>query len=321
METINQELLVTRKSDEDSGAEDVELESSNSIATAAQEEGPDRNQAARPKNGQSSGRRNPPARNTSRFWFERFLSVIQRQNPAVIDSSFLSQIAPSNEGKLLAQLKFLHVIDDSGKPTEILSLLNLVGDEQKKGFRAVAESAYGDLISEVKVDRALPDDLINFFIRKYQFPREKAVNASKFFLYLAEKAAIPVAPELASLMTEKGSNGAASSVPLALSVRNQAFAPRDVHQSQSRDAGGARQVLLSKKALRNNRFNEQISVQPSIQASITIHLDKDTPREYWDRVLALLGERNIQDNGKGEQRVFEEEDSDHSNQKENGGGA
>ena len=37
----------------------------------------------------STGKRNPPARNTSRFWFERFLAVIQRQNPSVIDATFL----------------------------------------------------------------------------------------------------------------------------------------------------------------------------------------------------------------------------------------
>ncbi|MFI5421707.1 MAG: hypothetical protein ACHQ1H_12130, partial [Nitrososphaerales archaeon] len=45
----------------------------------------------------AGSKRNPPARNTSRFWFERFLAVIQRQNPSVIDASFVSQIAPSNE--------------------------------------------------------------------------------------------------------------------------------------------------------------------------------------------------------------------------------
>src|ERR1700730_6792210 len=83
----------------------------------------------------AQGRRNPPARNTSRFWFERFLAVIQRQNPSIIDASFVSQIAPSNEGKLLAQLKFLHVVDEQGKPTALLSKLNMVGDEQKKAFQ------------------------------------------------------------------------------------------------------------------------------------------------------------------------------------------
>lgn len=31
--------------------------------------------------------------------------------------------------------------------------------------------------------------------------------------------------------------------------------------------------------------------ESTIQATVNIHLDKDTPREYWDRVLALLGEK------------------------------
>src|SRR5579884_2531730 len=89
----------------------------------------------------AGGKRNPPARNTSRFWFERFLAVIQRQNPSIIDASFISQIAPSNEGKLLAQLKFLHVIDEQGKPTELLPMLNMVGEEQKRGFLQIVKDS------------------------------------------------------------------------------------------------------------------------------------------------------------------------------------
>src|SRR5579875_2159488 len=164
------------------------------------------------------GRRNPPARNTSRFWFERFLTVIQRQNPSIIDASFLSQIAPSNEGKLLAQLKFLHVIDEQGKPTSLLSALNMVGDEQKKGFQQIARESYSDLLNEVKIEKAVPEDLINFFIRKYTFTRDKAINASKFFLYLTEKGSMPISPELSSFLTEKAGIGSSqATLPLASS--------------------------------------------------------------------------------------------------------
>ena len=160
----------------------------------------------------SDGKRNPPARTTSRFWFERFLAVIQRQNPSVIDVTFLSQIAPSNEGKLLAQLKFLHVIDEQGKATQLLPMLNMVGDEQKKAFQEIAKSSYQDLLSEIKIDKAVPDDLVNFFIRKYSFTRDKGINAAKFFLYLTEKGALQVSPELAGFVSEKsnvssGQNG------------------------------------------------------------------------------------------------------------------
>ena len=248
-----------------------------------------------PSSSSSKSRRNPPARNTSRFWFERFLAVIQRQNPSVIDSSFLSQIAPSNEGKLLAQLKFLKVIDDQGKATQLLPLLNLVGDAQKKGFHQMVEESYSDLLNEVKVDKAVPDDIVNYFIRRYSYTRDKAINASKFFLYLADKGSIQFSQELQSFYNEKNvlvstqSNGG-SSTALATPILSGRFAeksPRIVAREQR--VGPKNGASLPQKR-GHNRLLSESPVQPAIQASIEIRLDKDTPKEYWDRVLALLGE-------------------------------
>ncbi len=216
---------------------------------------------------QSAGRRNPPARNTSRFWFERFLAVIQRQNPTIIDSSFLKQIAPSNEGKLLAQLKFLKVIDEQGRPTDLLVALNMVGQEQKKGFQQMAREAYSDLMAEIVIEKAVPEDLVNYFIRRYSFTRDKAVYATKFFLYLAEKGSLPVSPELSTFLTEKA-------------------------QSQTPQANGtAPSVSPLKFAVSRNQTLRRSSTldRPVIQATINVTLDKDTPKEYWDRVFALLG--------------------------------
>jgi hypothetical protein len=228
----------------------------------------------------TNGRRNPPARNTSRFWFERFLSVIQRQNPSVIDSSFLSQISPSNEGKLLAQLKFLHVIDDQGKATALLPALNMVGDEQRKGFQQIVNESYKELFAELKLDKALSDDLVNYFIRKYAFTRDKAVNASKFFLYLADKGSITVSQELSSFLQEKatsssGTSGQAQQVPRV---------QERISRTVSRDS----RALTSQRKFRSPQDS---ATQPVIQATINIRLDKDTPKEYWDRVFSLLGER------------------------------
>ena len=238
-------------------------------------------------------RRNPPARNTSRFWFERFLAIIQRQNPSTIDATFLSQIAPSNEGKLLAQLKFLHVIDDQGKPTQLLSMLNMVGDEQKKAFQEIARESYQDLFAELKLEKAVPDDLINFFIRKYAFTRDKAINAAKFFLYLAEKGSISVSAELGGFLSEKvtsgsnGTNGQQLSTPrIADKVATRSPLIREMRPAA---AQVRQQILLQKKKAARNLIGEEFP--PSIQATINITLDKDTPKEYWDRVLALLGER------------------------------
>lgn len=246
------------------------------------------------------GKRNPPARNTSRFWFERFLSVIQRQNPSVIDSTFLSQIAPSNEGKLLAQLKFLHVIDEQGRPTQLLSMLNMVGEEQKKGFLEIAKSSYQDLLSEVKLERAVPDDLVNFFIRKYGFTRDKAINAVKFFLYMAEKGSIQVSQELNGLMAEKPSMPAQNGASQSASSR----IIRPIRK-ETRSPPSAFQVRQSSR-----KNADSVGDLPAIQAMINIKLDKDTPKEYWDRVFALLGEQRVEVNVNSEVKNEESDEQD-----------
>jgi hypothetical protein len=238
----------------------------------------------RPKT--QNGKRNPPARNTSRFWFERFLAVIQRQNPNVIDSSFLSQVAPNNEGKLLAQLKFLHVIDEEGKPLELLSMLNMVGAEQKKGFQKMIRESYGELVSEIVVEKAVADDVVNFFIRRYAFTRDKAINASKFFLYLAEKGSLVVSPELSSLLTEKNAN-ASPQISTSTTSVNPAL-PRVAVERTPKTIRESR--MYSSNVQRKPRRDLESNLPPTIQTVINITLDKDTPQEYWDRVLALIGE-------------------------------
>jgi len=237
----------------------------------------------------AQGRRNPPARNTSRFWFERFLAVIQRQNPSVIDASFVSQIAPSNEGKLLAQLKFLRVIDEQGKPTNVLPMLNMVGDAQKKAFQQIASESYRELEVEIKIDKAVPDDVVNFFIRKYAFTRDKAINAAKFYLYLLEKAGIQVSGELGSFLNEKVSgSGQTSSNSSVSSNKSIEKPPIRVAIKDPRGTSFPNTSRLNQN--RKNRANE-VEERAPIQAIISIKLEKDTPKEYWDRVLALLGER------------------------------
>lgn len=223
----------------------------------------------------TNGKRNPPARNTSRFWFERFLSVIQRQNPTIIDSAFLSQVAPNNEGKLLAQLKFLHVIDEQCRPMPLLSSLNMIGTEQKKGFQQMIHEAYGELIASVVLEKALPDDVVNYFIRRYAFTRDKAINATKFFLYLVEKASLSVSSELSSFIAEKPANNAQAQPASYFSQPSPRIASRVPREPRS---------LL-------NGQKKRADSAGGFQTMIHIHLDKDTPREYWDRVLALAGEK------------------------------
>lgn len=262
--------------------------------------------AEKPKQSQLA-KRNPPARNTSRFWFERFLAVIQRQNPSVIDATFVSQIAPSNEGKLLSQLKFLHVIDEQGKPTQSLPMLNMVGDEQKKAFQEIARNSYQDLLSEVKIDKAVPDDLVNFFIRKYSFTRDKGINAAKFFLYLAEKGGLPVSAELIGFLSEKSGGSPAQNGSSQTAVQRIAERVARAPQREVRAVSPA----SSSRPLQRRNGHDVLEEQPMIQATISIKLDKDTPKEYWDRVLALLGERkSVELNVTAENEMPKQEDEE-----------
>jgi len=279
------------------------------MSVTQMEEMQERDQVLLEEKSKSTGKRNPPARNTSRFWFERFLAVIQRQNPSVIDATFLSQIAPSNEGKLLAQLKFLHVIDEQGKATQLLPMLNMVGDEQKKAFQEIAKSSYQDLLSEVKIDKAVPDDLVNFFIRKYSFTRDKGINAAKFFLYLTEKGALQVSSELAGFVSEKSNIGSGQNSSSQTSV--QKLAER-VARTPQREARIATSVSMARQlSQRKNGHGPISNEQPMIQANISIKLDKDTPKEYWDRVLALLGEhKSIELNVTAESETTRPEDEE-----------
>ena len=201
--------------------------------------------------------------------------MIQRQNPAIIDSSFLSQIAPSNEGKLLSQLKFLGVVDDQGKPTRVLPILNMVGDEQRKAFLEIAKESYKDLLLEVKVDKAVPDDFVNFFIRKYAFTRDKGINASKFFLYLTEKGGISVSSELDSFLSEKApvpsqpGNGSVSVTRISEKQSSR------IHTKESRPSTTSNRQALQRKI----KPSEQ--EQSSIQTVISIK-----PRQrYSERIL------------------------------------
>jgi hypothetical protein len=247
-------------------------------------------------------KRNPPARNTSRFWFERFLAVIQRQNPTVIDASFLSQIAPSNEGKLLAQLKFLGVIDEQGKPTRLLPQLNMVGEEQKKAFQEIASEAYRELQSEVKMEKAVPDDLINFFIRKYTFTRDKGINASRFYLYLIEKSGGPISGELGTFLTEKPSSVPSGSVSPS-TARITPPAVRTLNRDARLNEGST-----SRHHIPNRRGRAAyVEERSPFQAVINIKLEKDTPKEYWDRVLALLGEKPMSGERESEGESLDQE--------------
>jgi hypothetical protein len=149
------------------------------------------------------------------------------------------------------------------------------------------------------MERAVPDDIVNFFIRKYSFTRDKALNASKFYLHLLEKSEKPVSSELSAFLTEKVATAGQSTTNSASAFQRERLPARSqIKDSRPRQSSVGRQIQHGKSR------SLDIDERAPIQAVISIKLEKDTPPEYWDRVLALLGERRLAANS--EETVSEE---------------
>jgi len=151
----------------------------------------------------STGELKPPY--GSPKWYEDFFELIQRRKVDKVDSEFLklSNIAAGNEYKVIFGLRFLGLIDENGNATDKLKGLMVVGEEFNKNLEKVVKEAYSDLFSKVNLEKALPQDLINYFIRQYGMAISTAKEARRIFVFLAQKANIPISEELLAAKVER----------------------------------------------------------------------------------------------------------------------
>jgi hypothetical protein len=202
-------------------------------------------------------------------WLEKFLDLNQRQKIDKIDAEFvgLNIMASGHESKIISALRFLGLVDENGNATSRLTSLRVVGDDFEKNLNAVVMDAYHDLISTVVLNAAKPENVINFFVQRYDYSQASARNALRFFVCLASRADIALSEE----------------------VRNLAVKP--LTKIEMKTQKGETMLMPSKP--RYGSVLRTVLEQPksTIQATVNINLDKDTPRELWDRVLALLGEK------------------------------
>jgi hypothetical protein len=200
-------------------------------------------------------------------WIERFLDLNHRQVIDRVDTEFvrLNIVGSGNESKVISALQFLHLIDESGRATQKLALLRVLGDDFRNNLKKVVTDAYSDLISTVVLEAARPENLINFFVQRYGYSPAIAKSAANLFLWFSQQAGISISEELKTLGTETY----AKTVP----------------RSQSAEK------IVSKPKIRTSLENAFPGQETTLTATVNIYLDKDTPREFWDRVLALLGEK------------------------------
>jgi len=137
-------------------------------------------------------------------WYDDFFKLLDRIVIDKVDASFLktSKIAVGNEYKLITGLKFLDLIDDDGNAKNRMNELKVIGREFTKNFEKMIRDAYSVLLSKItNLEKAQPQDVINCFIRDYKMARSTAKMGAKIFVFLAQKAEIPISESLAQLRT------------------------------------------------------------------------------------------------------------------------
>lgn len=117
------------------------------------------------------------------------------KTPAAVDSGILEDygISHSNVFALLSALKFLNLVDSSGKPTEAFRELQTGSEEFSLALRQVLETAYKELFSRLDVSRDSKDKITNFFARNYS--PATANKATILFLDLCGEAGIITAAQ------------------------------------------------------------------------------------------------------------------------------
>lgn len=118
-----------------------------------------------------------------------------------VDIEFLRNqtIASGNEGKIIAGLKFLSLVDKEGNAKEEMNSLCVRGDVRKENLSKIVRKAYTKLFDFVKLDleNADTDTLINVFKSDYVMGSlTTAKNAALVFVYFAKQANIPLSEDI-----------------------------------------------------------------------------------------------------------------------------
>lgn len=145
----------------------------------------------------------PPYGNV--VWYEKFFELIRSKSWEKIDTAVIGAniIGGPNATILFKGIRFLSLVEESGKTTPKLESLRLRGEEFKQNLKKVVEETYADFLKTVAVEQAKPENIVNYFIKSYGYGEFTAQQAMKIFVYLAQEASIPISQELSPAKHEK----------------------------------------------------------------------------------------------------------------------
>lgn len=129
--------------------------------------------------------------------FRNFISRLQQQIPARIDRSYWGETLSGSTGtQLMAALRFLNLIDNSGKPANRLRLLvSAKTEQQAELLREIISEAYGFVLqSSLDLPNATYAQLEEAFHSTFQLAPDVGRKCIKFFISLAADAHLPLSP-------------------------------------------------------------------------------------------------------------------------------
>ena len=137
-------------------------------------------------------------------WYSNFFKLCERIKIDRVDAQFLKTheiVSKGNEYKVVSGLRFLGLIKEDGSATEKMKSLGVVGEGFQKNLQEIVREAYSILFDAFKNDleKAKPQDVINSLRGEpYEMAPSTAETGAKVFVFLAQKAGIPLSQEIVS---------------------------------------------------------------------------------------------------------------------------
>jgi hypothetical protein len=133
--------------------------------------------------------------------YSDFFDLCERLKIEKVDTEFLRTHGISSEGneyKAVLGLRFLGLLNEDGTVTGKMKNLNVEGEPFQKALDNIIREAYKGLFDTVKdLEKAKPQDIINCFRGDpYAMSPTMAREATKIFVFLAQKAGIPLSQEI-----------------------------------------------------------------------------------------------------------------------------
>src|SRR5258708_3411612 len=132
-------------------------------------------------------------------FFIKFINGLRETHlPLQIDKSLMRTASGSQQSSMLASLRFLRLIDEDGKPTELMKQLVEASDQARPPLlKKMVESSYTFLFGsdQFPLDKASGQQVVEKF-RDQELTGSTVSKAIAFFLAIAKAADIKVSPHV-----------------------------------------------------------------------------------------------------------------------------